>query len=46
MQLMEKIEERLEQSDCTEADRKVLKELYNSLDEDDNNIMFIGRLKR
>lgn len=46
MQLMEKIEERLEQSDCTEADRKVLKELYNSLDEDDNNIMFFGRLKR
>ena len=46
MQLMEKIEERLEQSDCTEADKRVLKELYNSLDEDDNNIMFIGRLKR
>ena len=46
MQLMEIIEERLEQSDCTEADRKVLKELYNSLNEDDNNIMFIGRLKR
>ena len=46
MQLMEKIEERLEQIDCTEADRKVLTELYNSLDEDDNNIMFIGRLKR
>jgi len=46
MQLMEIIEERLEQSDCTEADKRVLKELYNSLDEDDNNIMFIGRLKR
>lgn len=46
MQLMEIIEDRLEQSDCTEADKRVLKELYNSLDEDDNNIMFIGRLKR
>ena len=46
MQLMERIEERLKQSDCTEEDKKVLKELYDSLDEDDNNIMFIGRLKR
>lgn len=46
LQLMEQIEARLEQSDCTEADKKVLKELYDSLDEDDNNIMFIGRLKR
>ena len=45
LQLMERIEKRLEESDCTDADKKVLKELYDSLDEDDNNIMFIGRLK-
>jgi hypothetical protein len=36
----------LEESDCTDADKKVLKELYDSLDEDDNNIMFIGKLKK
>ena len=46
MQLMEQIEKRLEESDCTDADKKVLKELYDSLDEDDNNIMFIGKLKK
>ena len=46
LQLMEQIEKRLEESDCTDADKKVLKELYDSLDEDGNNIMFIGRLKR
>jgi hypothetical protein len=46
LQLMERIEKRLEESDCTDADRKVLKELYDSLDENDNNIMFIGKLKK
>ena len=46
MQLMEQIEKRLEESDCTDADKKVLKELSDSLDEDDNNIMFIGKLKK
>ena len=46
LQLMERIEKRLEESDCTDADKKVLKELYDSLDENDNNIMFIGKLKR
>ena len=46
LQLMERIEKRLEESDCTDADKKVLKELYDSLDEDDNNIMFIGKLKK
>ena len=46
LQLMEHIEKRLEESDCTDADRKVLKELYDSLDEDGNNIMFIGKLKK
>ena len=46
LQLMENIEKRLEESDCTDADKKVLKELYDSLDENDNNIMFIGKLKK
>ena len=46
LQLMERIEKRLEESDCTDADKKVLKELYDSLDENDNNIMFIGKLKK
>ena len=45
-QLMERIEKRLKESDCTDADKKILKELYDSLDEDDNNIMFIGKLKK
>ena len=43
---MERIEKRLKESDCTDADKKILKELYDSLDEDDNNIMFIGKLKK
>lgn len=46
LQLMDRIEKRLEESNCTDADKKVLKELYDSLDEDGNNIMFIGKLKR
>ena len=46
MQLMEAIERRLTERDCTEADKRVLKELYDSLDEEDNNIMFVGRLKK
>ena len=44
-QLIEKIETRLAQSDCSAKDRKQLEELMNSLDENDNNIMFIGKLK-
>lgn len=44
-QLIEKIETRLAKSDCSAKDRKQLEELMNSLDENDNNIMFIGKLK-
>ena len=44
--LMERIEGRLKEKDCTEEDKKVLKELYDSLNEDDNNIMFVGKLKK
>lgn len=46
LQLADRIESRLSQSDCTESDKKVLKELLDSLDENDNNIMFIGKLKK
>lgn len=46
MQLMNRIEKRLKESSCTDEDRKVLEDLYNSLDEDSNNIMFIGKLKK
>ena len=45
-QLMDRIEKRLSESSCTEADRKVLNELLNSLNEDDNNVMFVGKLKK
>ncbi len=45
-QLIEKIETRLAQSDCSAKDRKQLEELMNSLDKNDNNIMFIGKLKQ
>ncbi len=44
-QLIDKIETRLAQSDCSDKDRKLLEELKSSLDENDNNIMFIGKLK-
>lgn len=39
------IEKRLERRDCSDADRKQLKELLESIDEDGNNLMFIGKLK-
>ena len=44
--LMEIIEKRLDHSDCSTEDRKQLEELMSSLNENDNNIMFIGKLKR
>ncbi len=43
--LKEVIEKRLEQSDCSLEDRKQLKNMLASLDENDNNIMFIAKLK-
>lgn len=33
-------------SDCTEEDRKKLQSLLDTIDEDDNNIMFLGKLKK
>lgn len=33
-------------SDCTDKDKELLKGLLESLDENDNNVMFIGKLKK
>ena len=44
--LMNAIEKRLSESRCTDNDKKVLKELLGSLNEDDNNVMFVGKLKK
>lgn len=43
--LMEVIENRLKDRDCSPEDRKQLEELLNTLDENDNNLMFIAKLK-
>ncbi len=43
--LMDKIEERLSAPGCTDKDKEVLNKLLDSLDENDNNVMFIGKLK-
>lgn len=44
-QLLDLIDERLSNSECSDQDRKVLEDLKNSIDEDGNNIMFMGKLK-
>lgn len=44
--LIELIEERLGKSDCTEKDKQVLNKLLDSLDENANNVMMIGKLKQ
>lgn len=46
MVLMDRIEKRLAESGCTAKDKEVLNKLLESLDEDDNNVMFIGKLKK
>lgn len=46
MQLADRIEKRLNERSCTEQDKKVLNELLDSLDENDNNVMFVGKLKK
>lgn len=43
--LLDLIDERLSNSQCSDKDRKVLEDLKNSIDEDGNNIMFMGKLK-
>lgn len=46
MVLMERIEQRLAKADCTEKDKEQLNRLLEQLDEDDNNVMFMGKLKK
>ena len=44
-QLMEVIEQRLTESNCTEKDRQILIETLSTLEENTNNVVFIGKLK-
>ena len=39
------IEKRLSESSCTEKDKEVLNKLLASLDEEGNNVLFVGKLK-
>jgi len=43
--LMEDIEERLAERNCTETDREVLKKTLSKLKEGANNVVFIGKLE-
>jgi hypothetical protein len=45
IQLMEQIEKRLAESDCSKQDKQQLKTVLATLDENDNNILFVGKLK-
>ena len=45
-QLIDDIETRLSESDCTENDRQKLEKLRSSLEEGANNVVFIGKLKQ
>ena len=44
-QLMEEIEKRLKESDCTSQDKEKLTKLLKSLDDNANNVLFLGKLK-
>lgn len=44
-QLIEVIEKRLAESSCTSQDKEKLKKIMDSLDENDNNLVFVGKLK-
>ena len=43
--LITQIEKRLAESSCSDEDRKQLKELLDTIDTEDNNILFMGKLK-
>ncbi|MCC8145272.1 MAG: 6-bladed beta-propeller, partial [Bacteroidales bacterium] len=45
-ELITKIEDRLQESSCTEADKKVLNDLLSTLDDNSNNVLFYGKLKK
>ena len=44
-ELMEEIEKRLAESDCTENDKQALLKTLSTLKENENNVIFIGKLK-
>jgi len=44
-QLMDDIAKRLAESSCTEKDRQALNKLFLTLEENTNNVIFIGKLK-
>ena len=44
-QLIEKIEKHLASGKCPSQDRKKLEELAATLDENDNNVLFVGKVK-
>lgn len=46
MNFRDLIEERLSESDCSEKDKEQLNALVNTLHENDNDLMFIGKLKQ
>lgn len=46
MDLRDKIEERLAKSSCSEKDKKQLQPILDKLDDDDNDLIFIGKLKQ
>lgn len=43
--LIEVIDKQLKTKSCTEKEQKKLKEIYDSINENDNSILFIGKLK-
>ena len=45
-QLIEDIENRLAQRNCTENDKQVLNKTLSTLKENENNVVFIGKLKK
>ena len=45
-ELQEKIEEHLSSGDCPKGEVEKLKALSASLHEEDNNVLFIGKLKQ
>lgn len=44
--LLERIEKRLAESDCSKEDKEKLKALEATIDEDSNNLLFLGKLKQ
>ena len=45
-QLAEQIEKHLASGKCPSQDRKKLEELAATLDENDNNVLFVGKVKK